>query len=169
MLYLKKAMELGRGEELWPVYSNLTKAYIMLGQKDSAMLFFELTGLQKDSLFSIEKQQAVDELLTKYETEKKENEIIRLESEKRKTNFLLSGVSGLLIATLCIAFLFVKNNRKKRVIAEQNEKIERQNVEQLLKEQELIGIDAMLKGQESEINQAPFGIGTKTINPVQSF
>lgn len=148
--FLKKGLDLARGEELLPLFSNLTKAYIATGEKDNALLFFERTQAYSDSVFSIEKQQVMDELLARYETEKKEKQIIALAAQQRKGQYLLYGVSGLLVATLFIAFLVVKNNRKKRVIAQQNEELEKQRVERLLKEQELIGIDAMLKGQEKE-------------------
>ena len=148
--YLKRGLQMAKGEELLAIYSNLTKAYIAIDKGDSAAIFFELTGNYRDSVFSIEKQQVMDELMTKYETEKKEKEIIELAAQKRSSQYLLYGVLGLLVATIFIALLVVKNSRKKKVIAQQNEDLKKQQIEQLLKEQEITGIDAMLKGQETE-------------------
>lgn len=57
---------------------------------------------------------------------------------------------GLLLILGISALAFVKNSRKKRVIAEQQKLLESEKVEKLLREQELVGIDAMLEGQEKE-------------------
>ena len=150
MYYLRKGLPLAKGEELPPIYSNLTKAFIGLNKKDSAILFLEQFRNYRDSVFSIEKQRVIDELMTKYETEKKEKEIIELAAQKRAGQYLMYGLLGLLAATIFIAFLVVKNYRRKKVIAQQNEALKKQQLEQLLKEQEIKGIDAMLKGQETE-------------------
>ncbi|MDN5217001.1 sensor histidine kinase [Fulvivirgaceae bacterium BMA12] len=148
--YLKKGLQMAKSEELLAIYSNLTKAYMSLNKKDSAAIFFELTGQYRDSVFSIEKQQVMDELMTKYETEKKEKEIIELAAQKRSSQYILYGVLGLLLATILLALLVMKNFQKKKLIAQQSEELKKQQIEQLLKEQEITGIDAMLKGQETE-------------------
>lgn len=147
---LKKAMPLAQSEELWQIYSNLAKAYMAASEPDSSLFYFERTIANRDSIFTIERQTVLDELRTHYETERKDFEIEQLEARQHQNRILLTGLSGLFAASLLIAFLVVKNNNKKRIIAQQNEKFEKQHVEQLLKEQELIGINAMLQGQEKE-------------------
>ncbi|NIV09808.1 MAG: hypothetical protein GWN62_00440, partial [Aliifodinibius sp.] len=136
--------------ELWHVTSNLSKAYLVAGESDSVSHYLDLTLAHRDSIFTIERQTVIDELRTQYESEQQEMEIAQLEENQRQNRNLLVLISGLFGATLIIAFLMLKNNRKKRIIAQQNEKIEKQHVEQLLKEQELIGINGMLEGQEKE-------------------
>ena len=148
--YLKKGLSLANGDELWHVTSNLAKAYSVAGQSDSSVHYLDLTLAHRDSIFTIERQSVIDQLRTEYESERQEIEIAQLEESSLQDRNLLSVMSGLLVTTLVIAFLVLKINRKKRIIAQQNEKIEKQHVEKLLKEQELIGINAMLEGQENE-------------------
>lgn len=148
--YLMEGLQSAQGDELWHVTSNLAKAYLLIDEPDSVSHYLNLTLAYRDSIFTIERQSVIDELRTQYDTERQEMEIAQLEESQQQNRNLLVVVSGLFGATLMIAFLVIKNNRKRRIIAQQNEKIEKQHVEQLLKEQELIGINAMLDGQEKE-------------------
>jgi len=148
--YLKKGFEFAQGDELWHITSNLSKAFSVAGEPDSAAHYLDMTIAYRDSIFTIERQSVIDELRTEYETEQQQMEIAQLEASQRQNRNLLAVLTGLLGTTFIIAFLLVKNNRKKRIIAQQNEKLEKQNVEKLLKEQEVIGINAMLEGQDQE-------------------
>lgn len=148
--YLIEGLQSAQGDELWHVTSNLAKAYSLTGESDSVSHYLDMTLAYRDSIFTIERQSVIDELRTQYDSERQEIEIAQLEESQKQNRNLLVMLSGLFGATLIIAFLVIKNNRKRRVIAQQNEKIEKQHVEQLLKEQELIGINAMLDGQEKE-------------------
>lgn len=148
--YLMQGFETAEGDELWHVTSNLSKAYALAGEPDSATYYLDLTLAHRDSIFTMERQRVIDELRMQYESEQKEMEIVQLEKNQRQNWNLLVVISGLFGTTMLIAFLVLKNNRKRRVIAQQNEKIEKQHVGKLLKEQELIGINAMLEGQENE-------------------
>lgn len=148
--YLKEGLKLAQGDELWHITSNLSKAYSVAGEPDSAAHYLDLTLSYRDSIFTMERQSVIDELRTQYESERQEMEIAQLEESRKQHRNLLAVISGLLGATLIIAFLIVKNHRKRRIIAQQNEELEKQHVEKLLKEQELIGINAMLDGQEKE-------------------
>ena len=148
--YLMEGLEIAQGDEIWHVTSNLSKAYSLAGEPDSASHYLDLTLAHRDSIFTIERQSVIDELRTQYESEQQELEIAQLEATQQQHRLVLTVLTGLLTATLIIGFLALKNTRKKRIIAQQNEKLEKQHVEQLLKEQELIGINAMLDGQEKE-------------------
>lgn len=150
ILYLREGLKLAQGDEIWHVTSNLSKAFSVAGQADSAAHYLDLTLAHRDNIFTIERQGMIDQLRTEYESERQEMEIAQLEASQQQNRLLLTGLSGLFAATLVIGFLVLKNTRKKRIIAQQNEKLEKQHVEQLLKEQELIGIHAMLEGQEKE-------------------
>lgn len=148
--YLKMGLQYAQGDESWHVTSNLSKAFSLAGEPDSAAHYLDMTIAFRDSIFTIERQSVIDELRTQYETEQQEMEIAQLVKSQQQNRNLLTVLTGLLGTTFIIAFLIVKNNRKKRVIAQQNEKLEKQHVEKLLKEQEVIGINAMLDGQNQE-------------------
>ncbi len=95
-----------------------------------------------------------DELEAKYQTEKKEKENLALQAnikkEQQQKRYLLLGTAAVLFFGGLIAVLIQKNTAKKQKLAEQERLLEQQKVETLLKEQELVSIDAMIAGQEKE-------------------
>ena len=84
------------------------------------------------------------------ETDKLKVDKLRLDAKNKANQNLLISAFLLLIFGGFIAFLLQKNTSKKRKLAEQQEEIQKQKVETLLKEQELTNIDAMIAGQEKE-------------------
>ncbi|MEL6562477.1 MAG: ATP-binding protein [Bacteroidota bacterium] len=97
---------------------------------------------------------SIAEINTKYETEKKELENLRLKADyqkvERNIRTYIIGAVSLLILLGSITLLLQKNATKKRLLVEKEKEIESQKVATLLKEQELANIDAMLAGQEKE-------------------
>jgi len=98
--------------------------------------------------------QVVSQYETKYETEKREKENIKLktdiEKEQRQKRNLWIGSITLLIFGSSLAFLIQKNTKRKQKLAEQEKELETQKLATVLKEQELTAIDAMIEGQEKE-------------------
>tara|TARA_R110002096_G_scaffold326134_5_gene520091 strand:+ start:30876 stop:33290 length:2415 start_codon:yes stop_codon:yes gene_type:complete len=115
----------------------------------------------KDSLLNSEKTKVIEELITKYETEKKDTEIKVLTAEQSENEALIQkrnaekklliiGLLSLFGAIIGITFWFVNSARKKRVIASQKEKIYQKEIDSLLDNQQLKTIGAMLEGQDKE-------------------
>ncbi len=104
----------------------------------------------RDSLVTAEKSKQLFELETRYQTEKKEKEIVKLTSEKREKNLLLIALSGLILMLLVSGYFFVKNIRNKKLIAEQTLEIKEQYIQDLEKERQLVATKSVLKGEESE-------------------
>ena len=104
----------------------------------------------KDELFDEKTAKQVSELQIKYETEKKEKELIveRLENEKNKaiiqkrTALIFLLVAGLGVMGL-IFFLVWKSNRQKQ-------QLQQQKLVSLQKEQEAENLRAMINGEEQE-------------------
>lgn len=93
---------------------------------------------------------AVEELNTKYETEKKETQIAQLKNERRLMVWLgLSGAALLLMALATFFFLWRLTVQKKRV-AEQQKKLADQQIIQLEQEKQLIATQAVLDGEVQE-------------------
>ncbi|WP_299679027.1 sensor histidine kinase [uncultured Tenacibaculum sp.] len=124
-------------------YRRLAKAYYGIGEIDSAYNFL-LKQSKIDSIVDIQSRNKVfAEINTKYQTEKKEKENLRL-----KTILLISSI--FLFLGGIIAYLNLKNSKKKRLLAEQQKELEKQKNLTLLKEQEINTINAMVTGQEKE-------------------
>ncbi|CAL2084171.1 two-component system, NarL family, sensor histidine kinase DegS [Tenacibaculum sp. 190524A05c] len=79
------------------------------------------------------------------EQKRKETEL----DKKQTQNFLYISLLFLLLGTI-IAYLNIKNSRKKQLLAEQQKELEKQKNLTLLKEQEITTINAMVAGQEKE-------------------
>ena len=93
IVHLKEAAQISRLIKSW---LNVSEAYLLLsesfsrhGQPDSALYYFRNYSLLKDSVLSLQKQQAIIEVTTRYETEKKEQEIKMLEKESEANSYLL--------------------------------------------------------------------------------
>lgn len=112
--------------------------YLKKSRLDEAQLNYKLNNLK------------VSELNTKLRTAEKEKQIL-IEKERATTNrnWLIAAGLALLFGA-GIAILLQKNTAKKRKLAEQGALLEQQKVKTLLKEQELVSIDAMIAGQEKE-------------------
>ena len=110
-----------------------------------------------DTLANTNLVHATQDLETKYETEKKEQQIVSLERERelqklrlRQKNGLIGGLAGLSGLLFLTGFLTVRNLRHRRLLSEQEVKIQQQQITQLKQEQQLSVADAVLRSQEDE-------------------
>ena len=67
----------------------ISQSYELLGNPDSTLLYFRRYASLKESVLSLEKQKMLAEVTTKYETQKKEQEIKMLQKEGEATGLLL--------------------------------------------------------------------------------
>lgn len=135
---------------LAPAMQLLAEAYANKGNFLKAYeLHLEYSQLT-DSLLNAEKISRIAEMQTKYETEKKEQQITLL-SEQGKTrtaqrNFFIAGSMLLLLGLFVLAFYYVQRQQ----LAKKNEQLAQQKIEGLLNETELKTYNAMIEGQEEE-------------------
>lgn len=90
------------------------------------------------------------ELETKYQTTEKEKQILIEQQKKKQNQNIAIALGGGLFTVSVIGFLLYKNTKRKQRIAEQEKELEIQKKEKILKDQELLAIDAMIAGQEKE-------------------
>lgn len=139
------------------IYRALQENYKKLNKFKSSLLFFE----KYDSLNDLIKNQSliekVEDIEIKYQTEKKEKQILQLEKDNLETESkriqnrnLLIGSLLFILFTGTIATLTLKNSKRKQKLAEQEVELETQKNLTLLKEQEITTINAMVDGQEKE-------------------
>jgi tetratricopeptide (TPR) repeat protein len=104
------------------------KAFRGLGNTEKALSFYDQHVLLKDSLFNIDREKQIEEIETKFQTEKKEKqiEILNQETELQKQKlknqrlFLLS-IIVIVLFVIIIGFLFFRQNKlKSELQVEQN-------------------------------------------------
>ncbi|UJH66664.1 sensor histidine kinase [Allomuricauda sp. SCSIO 65647] len=126
--------------EIMAAYEDFEEAYTSL--RASLDLEYSLEYKNNTLESSIE--------TVKNKTEKLQLDNITLENQKNRMWYALGFLGVILVLGSGIAILLQKNTTKKRLLAEQEALLRQQKVENLLKEQELVSIDAMIAGQEKE-------------------
>ena len=132
------------------LYGYLSDAYEKNKDYGNSLKYLKLHLVYKDSLKEEEQNAAMLSIQERYENERLRAD--NLEIEKRRLanrNWLIAVTLALLLGS-GIAILLQKNTTKKRQLAEQQSVLKQQRVDNLLKEQELVSIDAMIAGQEKE-------------------
>jgi len=112
---LKLSLTIGVSKETIDLYSNIASLDSVKGNFKSAYLNIIKYNNLNDSLFSVERKKAFDELQTKYETEKKEQQILLNEAQiKKQKIFNWALVMGIFLVII-VAILFIRQNiiRKK--------------------------------------------------------
>lgn len=142
--YLLESAKIAEDLELKDVlrhsYNKLSKVYEQQGNMAKALDFFRKSTLIKDQIFSEQSQKAITEMQTKYETEKKEQEIKLLNNQQELQTSIIQrqkltiGITiGGLLVILAFAVLLINMVRQKqkanRILEEKNELISHQKQE----------------------------------------
>lgn len=152
--YLDKSLPLAREtgdlQRVCRCYEFLADAYALKGNYTKAYDYhLQYTGL-RDSLLNEEKIASISEMQTKYDTEKKEQQIVLLDEQgktrKAQRNFFIAGSVVLLLGLFVLGFYY----RQRQKLAKKNELIAQQKIEGLLNESEIKTYNAMIDGQEEE-------------------
>ena len=101
---------------------TLKEVKLKFTSKDKAIEYLQLYTNWKDTLYNQENANAIAEMQTKYETEKKDSENRLLLTEQKldkaeissKSSMQLMLVLGLLISLLVVAYVFYSLNEKKK-------------------------------------------------------
>lgn len=152
-----KASAMGFTEQLRDSYMLL--GYIALSEKNYKE--FQHYTYKHDSIESRIVNKGIlnniQDLEVKYETERKNQQIIKLEQDAsiqslkiQRNNILLFVFAGLTVVVTIVSFLFVRSNRQKQLILKQEKEIQQRTIVMLEKEKYLTATQAVLKGQEEE-------------------
>ncbi|MEM9362044.1 MAG: ATP-binding protein [Bacteroidota bacterium] len=127
-----------------------SKTHDKLNQCDSAFYFLRIKDTISRMLAQERYAGLIEEGRRKFDNEKLRANNLEIEKKRISSrNWLIAASITLLLGT-GIAILLQKNTTKKRLLAEKEAMLKQQRVENLLKEQELVSIDAMIAGQEKE-------------------
>ncbi|APY09936.1 hypothetical protein BWZ22_01165 [Seonamhaeicola sp. S2-3] len=109
-------------------YNHVSTIYNKLGNYKEALNFKQKAYTLRDSIASIESDAKMSELLTQYETKKKEETIVIQQtkiSQQRVIQTLSFGMVALLLGVLVFVFISYQNRSKtNKLLAEKNAKIE---------------------------------------------
>ncbi len=140
---LKDAMEMKLLPTVKDASNSLMTAYSKLGNYKKAIEFAGILISTQDSLFAEDKTRVIQEMNTRYETEKKQQQIelqesqliakdARIKQQKTFRNALIGGLSAIALIVIVITFAYAQKRKDNKKITEQNEKIIKTN--EVLKE-----------------------------------
>ena len=139
-LGLQNAKAIGYPDLVRQASDLLAQTWKKLGDSDKAFTYHQQSDVLKDSLFGVEKTKIVEELQTRYETEKKEFQI-------REQGFVISRgkwiIGFLVVVVLLLTALFIL--WRQRSVAKRNQLLS----EQKAKHQKELTI-ALIDSQEEE-------------------
>ena len=118
---IDEAHKLGQKDAIANAYRKLSSIYKDAKNYEVALKYYQKYKAWSDSLYNYDKANSISELNISYETKKKEQEILRLNSEKKlykvtKIFYLISIFLIVVIAILAILFLSNRNRKNKLMI-----------------------------------------------------
>lgn len=132
------------------LYDNLSDAYLLNNDFKNASFYLNKLNKLKDSINDTQQNIEISKIKEQYDNEKLRADNLEIESKREQNLNLLIVAIAVMIFGGITAYLLQKNTRKKQRIAEQEKALESQRLANVLKEQELLSIDAMIEGQEKE-------------------
>jgi len=124
-------------------YKYLSDIYAVTGRHQLAYEYFQKYKDASDSIINLDSKKYLTELEKKYETEKKDKQIILQQSQlqtRKIINYVLIGSAS---ALLIISLLSYRNYSQKQ-------KLQQQRIADLETQQQLTATEAVLKGEERE-------------------
>lgn len=118
------AMQYKLDTKLFFLYNTLAENYKAEGNTAKYAEVLQQIISLKDSVYQTNSAEALAEMQTKYEVQKKENTIIQQKYDLTKKNFFIYGIAALLAATLLFGLIFFKNRKKTQRLRMQAMKME---------------------------------------------
>jgi len=132
------------------LYEALAMPYYSTGDFKNAYEYYIKYMTIRDSVYNSEKSRQIIELETKYQSEIKQKEIMRLTAEKKRKNSLiysLIALTALLGSSIIYVFRLVKKNK---IISDQNIQIREDKIRELEKERLYLAARSVMEGEEAE-------------------
>jgi len=132
------------------LYESMAQTYDEAKDYKNARDYYVKYMILRDSIYNAEKSKQMFELETKYQSEKKEKEILSLTYQKKRKNLYLIILVAIFVISVLTGSYILHQVRSKRIIAEQANKINEQKIQQLEKDHQLIATQLVLQGEETE-------------------
>lgn len=104
--------------DYYDIYLAKSKIYEAIGDYKNSLEYYHKYTVVKDSIFNEEKHHQITELETKYETEKKDKELLQLSEENSKqkiiilkNRYFLFGILFVLLVVVLFGALFIRQSK----------------------------------------------------------
>lgn len=136
---------------------DLNTALEKNGEYQQAYHYQKIFNQLNDSIFTLEKAKSINEIITKYEVDKKNSQIQLLnqqrELQSKKSKLMI--ITSVLLIFILIGFLYFmyKRSQFQKKLRQQESINHQQEKEKLVQDQELKEMSALVKGQDFERNR----------------
>lgn len=121
-------------------YTVLARCYLDMNDSKNYSSTLEKIIEEKDKFYEANSAQAIAELRTKYDLQKKESTIIKQQLDLTRKNYLFYGALVILLFAAIVGLLLFKNYRRKQQL----------KTEQLLYEEKVASLNAVKAAEENE-------------------
>lgn len=121
-------------------YNELSAIAQKQGDFQKAFQYFLKRSALRDSLYALEKTKQIEELNSKYETAKKEQQITEQQNRLRFQNYLFIGIAGVVLFSALLIHARYKREKLKK---------EQQLQAEIMKQQEM-AVKAVMQAEENE-------------------
>jgi len=136
--------------DIFKVYKLLGYAYAETGNYKAGYDNLLIAKNLEDSINGKELTKEVEQLEIKYQTEKKEKQILQLQQTEKRQQILIGGMALGILGILIISFLVYKNYQQKRKLLLADATLQQQKINELETEKQLLATQSVLQGQEEE-------------------
>lgn len=151
---LKVAVKTAASKLILNALQNLSVVYAEMGRHQKAFVHRLQYDSIKESLYNEEKSRQLAELETKYETAKKDQELQVIEASVRQKTAERNTIMMTLVITIILSLVVIIIYHQRQKVMEQlalkNQELYNHQISEMLKEQEIKSIHAMLEGQDRE-------------------
>ncbi len=143
------ARKVGSYMYLYALYLGLSEAYGEMGDTESELRYYKQFHYLSDSVFNYEKERTMNEMLVKYETEKKERLLqqqeVQLLHKNRKLTAYAFIIALLTVVVVAVLILYVKRREMYRQLV-------KRHYENYILERRLMGREEHTAGKDSNPN-----------------
>ncbi len=129
--------------DLIKINSQLSTIYSKMNHPEKALFYKDLQYKYKDSVLNEIQKKNINLINTKYQTEKKDKEIVeqnlKLQQQQMKYNYMTGIAIFLLISSILIWFLFQQRQKRKN-----------QEIISLKREHQIKTLESLIEGEEKE-------------------
>ena len=144
-------------EQLRRVYSLLSEISLASGDFEGYRLYSFRHDSLENKYINEMLLRNVQELETRYETDKQARQISQLEQEKevqklkiRQDRLILLTLIGFTFTIIIVSFFLVRSNRQKQLLYRREKELKETRIKEMEAEQHLLVTKAVLEGQEEE-------------------
>lgn len=139
------------------MYAMFAQNYYKLKNYKLAYDFLLYYNQLKDSVAGADMKHKVAEMDERYQSQKRQQQIVQLEKDKQIQALSIKQAStlnyilvGSVIFLIVVGIMAYRNVRSQQQLSRQQDQLQQQRIRELEKDKQLVAVDAMLKGQEEE-------------------